>query len=153
MTTTVTVPFVTSLSTEDVTLPAANKADLVLASTNVDAKSGRITAAYTIAGADSGYPSQLIVTDDPPGPDVKNRYGSFTFKTWVKRTTSLNDGVEYWPLQATISFVVAGDAPLALSDFGLLLAAAFSYTYASVTTKVRDTAWLSKVLAGSPVVK
>jgi len=153
MTITTTLPFVSSLSTESVTLPAADKSDLILAADDTDAKTGRLTAVYTLSGSDTGYPSTLTVNVDPPGPGVKSRYCSFTFRTWVKQTSDVSDSIMYWPVQASMTFVIDAAAPLALSDLMKLAGAAFSYTYASVSSGTRDTAYLARILAGSPIVK
>jgi len=153
MSLTTVLPFVSSLSTESVTLPAADKTDLVYESVSVDSKTGRITAIYTLSGADTGYPSTVTVNVDPPGPDVKSRYCSITFRTWTKTTSSLVDTIDRRAVQASVSFVIDGSAPLVLSDLMALLGTAFSYTYLSVSSGTRDTTWMAKILAGSPIIK
>jgi hypothetical protein len=153
MTVTTAISFVSDLSTESVTIQVANKTDLVLVSSDIDPKTNRATAIYSLSGADAGYPVTLTVNSDPVGPGVKSRYCSITLRTWVKQSSDVTDVTTRWPIQASMSFVVAGDAPLALADLVKLFGAAFSYTYLSVTAGTRETTWAAKLLAGSPQLK
>lgn len=153
MTVTTVISEVTGNSTESVTLEVADKTNLVLVSSDIDPKTGRATAIYSISGADPGRPVTLTVNSDPLGPTVKSRYCSITLRTWVKQSSDVTDVTTYWPIQAGMSFVVTGDAPLVLSDLVSLLGTAFSYTYLSVSAGVRETTWAAKLLAGSPQIK
>lgn len=153
MTVTTVISSVSSLSTESVTVEVADKTNLVLVSSDIDPKTGRATAIYALSGSDAGYPITLTVNSDPSGPNVKSRYCSITLRTWVKQSSDVTDITTRWPIQASMSFVVAGDAPLVIADFVKLAGAAFSYSYLSVAAGVRETTWLSKLLAGSPQVK
>jgi hypothetical protein len=152
MTITTKVVHVTDESTESVTLSVADKTNLILVSSDLDQKTGNATAVYTLSGADAGYPVNLTVNIEPVVPG-KSRRGSFTFRTWVKQTSDVSDVVTRWPIQASITFLIGGDAPLALADFNKLIGVLTSYTYLSVAAGVRDTTWLAKILAGSPQVK
>jgi hypothetical protein len=49
-----------------------------------------------------------------------------------------------------MSFVIPGDAPVTPALLSQLADVAFSYTYLSVTTGVKDTTWLAAILLGSP---
>lgn len=153
MTVTTVISEVTGNSTESVTVEVADKSSLVLVSSDIDPKTGRATAIYSLSGSDPGRPITLTVNSDPLGPDVKSRYCSITFRTWVKQSSDVTDVTTYWPIQASMSLVVAGDAPLVLSDLNSLMATVFSYSYLSVTAGTRDTTWLAKLLAGSPQIK
>jgi hypothetical protein len=153
MTVTTVISAVTGASTESVTTPVADKTNLVLVSSDIDPKTGRTTAIYTLSGADAGYPITLTVNSDPSGPGVKSRYCSMTFRTWVKQSSDVTDITTRWPIQVSVSFVVTGDAPLLLADLNTLVGVAFSYSYLSVAAGVRDTTWLAKLLSGSPQVK
>lgn len=153
MTITRSITSVTSLSTESVTVQAADKTNLILISSDIDQKTGRATAIYSLSGADAGYPVTLTVNSDPAGPNVKSRYCSITLRTWVKESSDVTDVVTRWPIQASMSFVVPGDAPLAVADLIALMGAAFSYTYLSVSSGTRETTWAAKLLAGSPQLK
>lgn len=153
MTVTTAISNVSGLSTESVTVQVADKTDLVLISSDIDQKTGRATAIYTVSGADPGYPQTLTVNADPLGPGVKSRYCSITFRTWIKQSSDVTDITTQWPIQASMSFVVAGDAPLVLADLVKLFGTAFSYTYLSVSSGTRETTWAAKLLAGSPQVK
>lgn len=153
MTVTTEISSVSGLSTESVTVQVANKTDLVLVSSDLDPKTNRATAIYSLSGADPGYPITLTVNSDPPGPGAKSRYCSITLRTWIEQSSDVTDITTRWPIQASMSFVVPGDAPLVIADLVKLMGAAFSYTYLSVTSGTRETTWLAKLLAGSPQVK
>lgn len=153
MTITTTIPSVSDLATESVTVQVADKTNLVLISSDIDPKTGRASAIYSLSGADSGYPITLTVNVDPLGPGVKKRYCSFSFDGWIKQSSDVTDVTTRWPIKSSISFVVPGDAPLLLADLVKLLGATFSYTYLSVSSGTRETTWLAKILAGSPQVK
>lgn len=145
------IDHVSGNSTESVTTIVAEKDTLVLVAPDKDPKSGRISATYSVGSGDVNHPATLDVAIDPVVIG-KSRYGTFTFKTWATQTDSVTGIVTYWPVQATVSFNIGAGAPVQLADFNKLIAAAFSYTYASVTAGVRDTAWLQKLLYGSPTV-
>lgn len=135
---------------ESVDVIVADKSGLVLMSLDQDPKTKRSTAIYALSGSDPGYPITLTVNSDPPGADVKSRYCSITFRTWVNSVYSATDEEKYWPVQASVSFVIPGDAPVTPALLSQLVDVAFSYTYLSVTTGVKDTTWLAAILLGSP---
>jgi hypothetical protein len=153
MTITTEITAVTGASTESVTVEVANKTSLVLISSDIDPKTGRATAIYSLSGNDPGFPITLTVNSDPQGPGVKNRYCSITFRTWVTQYSDVTDVTNSWPVQASMSFVIAGDAPLSVAMLEELLGVAYSYSYLSVAAGVRDTTWVSKLLSGSPQLK
>jgi len=153
MTVTTVISSVSGNSTESVTTLVADKTNLVLVSSDIDLKTNRATAIYTISGAEAGHPITLTVNSDPTGPGIKSRYCSISFRSWIKRSSDVTDISEYWPVQASISFVVAGDAPLSLAMLQDLIDVAFSYSYLSVSSGTRNTTWLAKLLAGAPQVK
>lgn len=153
MTVTTSISSVSSLSTESVTVQVADKTDLVLISSDIDPKTGRATAIYTLSGADAGYPITLTVNADPIGAGMKSRYCSITLRTWIVQSSDVTDITNRWPVQGSMSFVVAGDAPLVLADLVKLFGATFSYTYLSVSAGTRETTWAAKLLAGSPQIK
>ena len=146
------ITHVSSLSTESVTLSVPEKSAMVLQSSDTDPKTGRNVATYSIDTGDVSHPANVVISVDPLSAGGKTRYGSIVFKTWATQTNSITGEVDYWPVQASVSFVLASDAPVQLTDFMKLLGAAFAFTYASVTTGARDTVWANKLLFGSPVV-
>lgn len=153
MTITTEISKVTDLSTESVTVNVADKTDMILVASDFNQNTNKSTAIYTLSGADPGYPIAISVNCDAPNQGSKNRYGSFSLKTWVKQSSDVTDITTRWPISAGMWYSVAGDAPLALADLDELFAAMYSYTYLSVAAGVRNTTWLAKLLAGSPQVK
>lgn len=147
------IDHVSSNTTESITTVLADKTTMVLVSSDVDVKTGRATATYVLATGDPNHPAQVIFAVDPVVNSNKSRYGSVTFKTWSTQTDSVTGVVTYWPVQATMSFVIQNGAPVQLADFNKLIAAVFSYTFASASSGTRDTAWLQDLLFGSPQVK
>nr|QDH87789.1 MAG: hypothetical protein H1Bulk28FD40_000002 [Leviviridae sp.] len=145
------ITHVSANSTESVTTLVADKSGRVFTNVDSDPKTGRITATYTLASGDVNHPATVEYAVDPIALGAKNRYGSVTFRTWNTVTDSVSGEIKWWPIQATVSFVIASGAPVQLADFNKLIACAFSYTYASVASGVRDTAWLQNLLFGSPV--
>lgn len=146
------ITHVSSNSTESVTTLVAEKSTMVEKSEVVD-KSGRITKTYVIGSGDVNHPANVRYVIDPPAAGIESRYGSVTFTTWVTQTDSVTGEITWWPIQATMSFVVQDGSPVQLADFDKLVAAVFSYTYLSVASGVRDTTWLQTLLFGSPAVK
>jgi len=147
------ITHVSGNTTESVTTTVAEKSTMVAKSNVTDPKTGRITETYVIGSGNNNYPANVRYVIDPPAGGDSSRYGSITITTWVTQTDSVTGDITYWPIQATMSFVIQDGSPVQLSDFNQLIAAAFSYTYASVSGGVRDTAWLQNLLFGSPVVK
>jgi hypothetical protein len=151
MTVTTEIPYVDDMSTESVTIKATDKTDFVLVSSDIDVKTKRSTAIYTLTGADPGYPVTLTVNCEPP-LSGRNRYCSFSLKTWIKQSSSVTDEVKYRPLQGNIAFVIDGDSPITAVMLDDLLSTVYSLTAKMVTTGVRDTSELAKLLAGSPQI-
>lgn len=150
MTITTTIAAVSGASTESVTVQVADKTSPTLISADIDPKTQRATAIYALTSDYPGYPITLTVNSDPPG--AKSRYCSVTLRTWIVQSSDVTDESEYWPIQASTSFVVPGDAPLLVADLVKLMGVAFSYTYLSVAAGVRETTWLATILKGSPQV-
>jgi len=151
MTLSYAIDHVSSNSTESVTTIVADKSGRVSTQLDSDPKTGRNTSVYTLSSGDPNHPATITYSVDPPSQDAKTRYGSITFRTWCTQTDSVTGIVTWWPIQATISFVITNGAPVQLADFNKLIAAIFSYSYASVSSGVRDTVWLQNLLFGSPV--
>jgi len=142
-----------SNTTESLTISVAEKSTMTLQSTQVDPKTGRTTATYLISSGDVNHPAYVIYVADPVLNAAKTRYASVTFKTWATQTDSVTGAVLWYPVQSTVSFVIANGAPVQLADFSKFINCAMSYTYASVTSGAKDTAWLQSLLFGNPAVK
>jgi hypothetical protein len=75
-----------------------------------------------------------------------------TFSTWAVKADSVT-GIEVRaPLNVTIGINVPADMTIEVADLDDLIGNAFSFLYASVTAKVRSTAWLQKLLYGATQV-
>jgi len=140
-------------TTESVTLSVAEKTSMVLTGHDTDPKTGRVSATYVLSSGDPTHPATVRYSLDPVSVNGKSRYASVTFQTWATQTDSVSGLVTWFPIQVTMSFVIAGGAPVQLADLMQLAACGFSYTYASVAGGVRDTVWLQDILFGSPTVK
>jgi hypothetical protein len=147
------ITHVSSNSAESVSTLIAEKTTMSLKSNVTDPKSGRITATYILGSGDSNHPATVRYVVDPPASGITNRYGSVTVNTWATQTDSITGIVTWYPIQATMSFVIVDGSPVQLADFNKLIAAAYSYTYLSQASGVRDTTWLQTLLYGSPQVK
>jgi len=147
------IDHVSSNPTESVTVSVAEKSTMALLTTRTDAKTGRITTVYIIGSGDTNHPATVTYTVDPVSNSAKTRYGSCTVQTWATQTDSITGIKTLWPIQATVSFVITNGSPVQLTDFNQLIACVYSYTYASVSAGVRDTAYLQDLLFGNPTVK
>jgi len=147
------ITHVSSNSTESVTTSIADKTGKVFTNVQADPKTGRITSTYTLNSGDVTHPATLRYSVDPVDLSAigKTRYASITFNTWATQTDSVTGLITWFPVQATVSFVLPQGAPVQLADLNKLIAVIFSYTYASVSSGVRDTAWLQDLLFGAPV--
>lgn len=144
--------FVSGQSTESVTVPVAEKGSaLKLISSDLDQKTGVAIANYTITTSEPGYVSTLRVKIEPVSG--KMRRIAVTFSTWLQRTSDLSDDIIWWPVEATMSFMVPILSPLTVADFDKLAGVAYSYTALSVAAGVRDTSWIASLLAGAPAIK
>lgn len=146
-------------SVEDVSVEVADKASLVHQATKVDPKTGAIEAVYVIANGDTTH--RAFVTYRVSDETRKDSFGSvynirrfsITLNTWAVRDDSVAGTSERKPLTASISFNVPTDFVVEVADLDDVLGNLFSFAYLSVTTKVRDTSWLSMLLFGTPEVK
>lgn len=141
-------------SVEDVSVEVAEKADMVLQSTSTDPKTGDVTSVYVISTGDNSYPAtvtyRVAVQKRPTG---LIRRISMTFDTWASRTDSVSGEVTRKPISGTVSINAPADMTIETADADDFIGNLMSYLYLSVTTKVRDTTWLGKLLFGIPQVK
>jgi hypothetical protein len=136
-------------STEDVTMIVAEKASLPLQVTTSDEKGGS-TSTYILNSGDPTYPATITYRTalNNKRADGVFRRIAITLKSWACQTDSVTGLDEFLPIEATISVNVPQGFQVETADLDLLLSALYSYTYASVTTKVRSTTLLGKLLYG-----
>lgn len=143
-----------STTVEDVSVEVADKANMVLQYTTTDPKTGEITSSYVISNGDNSFPATVVyrtsVQNRSTGPI---RRMSMTFNTWAARADSVSGEEIRKPLVASVSFNVPADMTVETADMDDLIGNLFSFLYASVSVKVRDTAYLGKLLFGIPQVK
>jgi hypothetical protein len=138
-----------STSVEDVSVEVAAKSEMILQSSDVDPKTGDVTSTYVLASGDNAFPATVIYrTSLQKRAGAAVRRLSMTFNTWSVSTDSVTGIVVRKPLSATVSFVIPADMTVEVADMDDLVGNLFSFLYLSVTTKVRDTAWLQKLLYG-----
>jgi hypothetical protein len=140
-------------SVEDVSVEVAAKSEMTLQSTDVDPKTGEVVSTYVLASGDNSYPA--IVTYRSSVQNRANgaiRRMSMTFSTWATAADSITGIDIKKPLLGTVSFNVPADMTIEVADMDDMIGNLFSFCYASVTTKVRSTTWLQKLLYGVPQV-
>lgn len=143
-----------STSVEDVSVEVAAKSELTLQSTDVDPKTGEVVSTYVLASGDNSYPANVTFRSS-----IQNRASgairrmSMTFSTWATASDSVAATDTKKPITASVSFNVPADMTIEVADLDDLAGNLFSFLYLSVTTKVRDTTWLQKLLYGIPQVK
>lgn len=143
-----------STSVEDVSVEVAAKSEMTLQGTITDPKTGDVTSTYILASGDNSYPATVAYRSS-----VQTRAGnairrmSMTFSTWATMSDSVSGLDTKRPVVASISFNIPADMTVEVADMDDLAGNLFSLLYLSVTTKVRDTGWLQKLLYGIPQVK
>lgn len=142
-----------STTVEDVSVEVAAKSEMTLQSTDVDPKTGEVVSTYVLASGDNSYPATVTFRSS-----VQNRSSgairrmSMTFSTWATASDSVTATDTKKPLVATFAMNVPADMTVEVADLDDLIGNCFSFLYASVTTKVRSTSWLQKLLYGIPQV-
>lgn len=136
-----------STSVEDVSVEVPVKADMTLQAT--DTKDGVTETNYVVATGDNAYQSYVTFRSE-----IQNRKGvlirriSVTFSTWAVQSDSVAGTDTMKPVNGTIAFNLPADMTIEVADLDDFLGNLVSYCYPSVTTKVRSTAWLQKLLYG-----
>lgn len=141
-------------SVEDVSVEVCDKANMVLQYTSTDPKTSEVTSSYVISNGDNSYPATVVyrssIQNRSTGPI---RRFSMTFNTWAARADSVSGIETRKPITGTISVNMPADMTIETADMDDFVGNLFSFLYLSVTTKVRDTTWLGKLLFGIPQVK
>jgi len=135
-----------STSVEDVSVEVAAKSEMVKA-----APTGiKDVTAYVLASGDNAYPANVSYqsTLQSRGDDVYRRI-SVKFSTWANMTDSVTGEVVKKPLIGEISYLIPSAYTVEVADLDDAAGNLFSFQYPSVTTKVRSTAWLQKLLYGA----
>lgn len=140
-------------STESVTVGVAPKSSMALISSDIDQKTGEVTAKYVINTGDPSYPAiATFRTALQRRADGVFRRISVTFETWASVTNSTTEEVVRKKISGTISALVPADVTIEVADLDNFLAEVYSFTYASVSSGTRSTTYLGKLLFGSPQV-
>jgi hypothetical protein len=143
-----------STSVEDVSVEVAAKSEMTLAGTSTDPKTGEVSSEYALASGDNSYPAYVTfrsVLQKRSTGDVRRL--SMTFSTWAVASNSVSGIDTRKPFSGTVSFLIPADMTIEVADMDDFIGNLFSFLYLSVTTKVRDTTWLQKLLYGVPQVK
>jgi len=142
-----------STSVEDVSVEVAAKSEMTLQSTTTDPKTGDVVSTYVLASGDNSFPATVTyrVATQKRADGLVRRI-SVTFSTWATSDDSVTGLTTKKPLSGTVSFLVPADMTIEVADMDDMLGNLVSFAYLSVTTKVRSTAWLQKLLYGIPQV-
>jgi hypothetical protein len=136
-------------SVEDVSIEVAPKSDLCHMSHVNDPKTGENSTKYVLVTGNPAYPSTVTFRSAIAGPVGRaTRRISMTFQTWLLQADSVAGTEKRSEISATLSFIVPTDIPVELADLDDMLGTVFSFLYEDVTSKVRDTTWLGKLLYG-----
>jgi len=136
-------------SVEDVSIEVAPKSEMTLQSTTTDPKTGEVASRYVLASGDVNHPADITYRSA-----LQTRGGALirritvTFSTWATSTDSVTGIVVYKPVQASFSMNIPVDMTTELADIDDFLGTTFSFLYASVSVKVRNTGYLQKLLYG-----
>jgi hypothetical protein len=136
-------------SVEDVSIEVADKAALSHQKTSVDPKTGEQSTVYVIANGDTLFKSYVTFRYG-----LQNRGGqqvrriAMQFDTWATKSDSVSGLDTKQPIQGMFQMLLPGDMLIEIADLDDFIGNCFSYLYASVTTKVRSTAWLSDLSFG-----
>jgi hypothetical protein len=143
-----------STSVEDVSVEVAAKSEMTLMSTTTDPKTGVTSSVYSLASGDNAFPATVTyrssVEKRAVGPVRKV---SMTFSTWATKSDSVSGIDVKQDVSASVNFIFPASMTIEVADVDDLIGNLFSFLYLSVTTKVRDTTWLQKLLYGVPQVK
>jgi hypothetical protein len=144
-----------STSVEDVSVEVADKSNMTLQFSGPDPKNpAAYLAVYVIANGDNAFPSTVSYRVENQGrASGAIRRITCTFSTWATKSDDVTGEVVKKPLVASSAFNIPADMTIEVADMDGLIGNLFSFLYLSVTTKVRDTTWLAKLLYGIPQVK
>lgn len=141
-------------SVEDVSVEVAAKSEMTLQSTSTDPKTGEVVSVYVLASGDNSFPATLTYRNSLQNRNTGAiRRISMTFSTWATAADSVSGVDTKKPFSGTVSFNIPADMTVEIADMDDFIGNLFSFLYLSVTTKVRDTTWLQKLLYGVPQVK
>ena len=140
-------------SVEDVSIEVAPKSEMTWVATYTDPNTGELVTDYRLASGEDLYPARIsyrVGTQTRKGKSVRRI--SMTYYTWAKRSDSVTGVDTREECSASVQFFLPAGMTIELADLDDFLGVAFSAMYASVTTKVRDTGYLQKLLYGVSAV-
>jgi len=135
-------------SASDVSVHQLDQSTLELQDTITDIKAGTVISTYTLPTGDRNYPTNVTVRtqQSPRDPNVALR-ASITLSSWARIVDGDGVVVGLKPASAVTAFNLPGIA-VELDDISMLLANNFGLTFDILTSKVRSTALLGKLLFG-----
>lgn len=140
-------------TTESVLVEVAPKSEMTLVATDVDQKTGAVTATYRLASGDAAYPATVTYrVEDQNRSGSKIRRISVTLNTWAADDNSVDGTTTRKAISGTISLNVPADITTELADVDDFYGNLFSYLYPSQAAGVRSTVYLQKLLYGAPQV-
>lgn len=143
-----------STTVEDVSVEVAAKSEMVLQSTSTDPKTGEVVSIYVLSSGDNSFPATVTYRNAVQKRSTGTiRRMSMTFDTWATCSDSVSGTDTKKPFSGTVSINAPADMTIETADADDFIGNLFSFLYLSVTTKVRDTTWLGKLLFGIPQVK
>lgn len=142
-----------STSVEDVSVEVAPKSEMTFQGIVTDSKTGEVKASYVLASGDNAYPATVTYKSSIQSrASGQVRRMEIQFSTWATLSDSVSGLDTKKPVLASCVFTVPADMTIEVSDLDDLLGNLFSFAYLSVTTKVRNTTWLQKLLYGATQV-
>jgi hypothetical protein len=136
-------------SVEDVSVEVADKASFALVRTLQDEKTGEVSSVYSLPSGDPTYPATVTYRSALNSRAAGNlRRISCTLNTWARSVDSVSGEEVILPISGTISLNVPQGVQVEVADLDDMIGNLFSFMYVSVTTKVRSTTWLAKLLFG-----
>jgi len=136
-------------SVEDVSIEVAAKSELTRRGDAKVGANGTIETQYSLASGDNSYPAFVTYTSQiqKRSAGLVRRLG-ITFQTWAVETDSVSGLDRRVPISAQMSFLVPADMTVEVADLNSLMGNLFSFAYSGVSTKLRNTGWLQKLLFG-----
>lgn len=138
-----------STSTADVAVPQLNQGSFSLESTDVDAAKGVAEARFTIPTGDPVYKTSVVanLSWDPRNPQG-NRRALIAINTWSRESDSVLGTEKVQPFTAQMTLNWRGRVEEA--DLAAIVGNLYGLSFNTLTSKIPDTAVLTKLLFGIP---
>jgi hypothetical protein len=138
----------TVASVEDVSVEVAAKSELTRSS-QINRADGTVGTVYYLASGDNSFPATVTYESQVQKRQAGQvRRLAITFRTWAVETDSVSGLDRRVPISAQLSFLIPADMTIEVADLNVLLGNMFSFAYSGVSSKLRNTAWLQKLLYG-----